>query len=402
MSRFVCEPCGFETDDKSNHDKHLLTTKHKRAVGQEAPPKKIYECGPCEYSTHNKRNFALHVSSQKHMEKTEGSDKNTCLVCMYKAKSREEFKKHCETWDHKILEDREETAKEAKIFLLAHKIVEKINKEDLFSARADSAGNIIIERRIEVPNIRGIFDVCEHAEFLFSLTSCQVSEKSERMSLRWRRKKYLLSANYFFLLVLEMMAVYHEKCDEMIALEFEKAKKEGEGMEFAMFPENGYCTQHRAAKIRDGFLVVADDINKKCSFFEQTILMRENASSKCELFCLWLREGGKFKKRIEGLSRFCDIQEKGKIWVHPPTAKITQENKFLRDLENYSVEIKGKGEKIEIVVAVLESISKIRREDNFENKKAAVCENLALSLYGKQKISAFSRKVIEKVLSLMV
>lgn len=70
----ICESCNYQTEDKSDFNKHLKTVKHLKNVKGESKERK-YECKCCNYEEIDKSNFNKHLKSKKHLMNEKGETK---------------------------------------------------------------------------------------------------------------------------------------------------------------------------------------------------------------------------------------------------------------------------------------------------------------------------------------
>ena len=81
---FVCEICVYNTRNKKDYNKHLITAKHKNNTifndlerNADKSPKKSHDvipanimCELCKYSTNSKKDYKKHLLTDKHVNKT--------------------------------------------------------------------------------------------------------------------------------------------------------------------------------------------------------------------------------------------------------------------------------------------------------------------------------------------
>ena len=66
---YSCEFCDYNTCNKKDYTKHLLTSKHKMLINANKNPQKIplnYSCEICDYTTSNKKDYTKHLLTPKH------------------------------------------------------------------------------------------------------------------------------------------------------------------------------------------------------------------------------------------------------------------------------------------------------------------------------------------------
>jgi len=65
---YECIKCQYITGNKTDYEKHLMTSKHKKLLKLSKNPQKIamYSCEKCDYFTDNKTNYEKHLTTGKH------------------------------------------------------------------------------------------------------------------------------------------------------------------------------------------------------------------------------------------------------------------------------------------------------------------------------------------------
>ena len=72
----ICLTCGYETDDKSNYNKHLMTNKHMWYLTNNTEEKVqnlvenngYYKCPHCKYLTQRNDNLKRHITTKHKSE----------------------------------------------------------------------------------------------------------------------------------------------------------------------------------------------------------------------------------------------------------------------------------------------------------------------------------------------
>jgi hypothetical protein len=67
QTEFVCEPCNFKTNHRSEMKRHEETKKHQNIVNN--TQKEELVCEPCGYKTKYKSQMKIHEESKKHQNK---------------------------------------------------------------------------------------------------------------------------------------------------------------------------------------------------------------------------------------------------------------------------------------------------------------------------------------------
>ena len=105
MPKYVCNYCDFNTSNKTNYNKHLVTVKHKLAEmeinGNKNSAEKVafkYNCNLCNYYTNKLTNYNYHMSSSKHSKNTNECCNNITNKCNHCDK---EFSTLSGLWKHR-------------------------------------------------------------------------------------------------------------------------------------------------------------------------------------------------------------------------------------------------------------------------------------------------------------
>lgn len=62
--KFTCDICNYQTEDKSNINRHNKSSRHlKKAAGEST--KKLFKCTECDYESYNWSNYNKHQQSHK-------------------------------------------------------------------------------------------------------------------------------------------------------------------------------------------------------------------------------------------------------------------------------------------------------------------------------------------------
>lgn len=60
--KYICDICDYETGDKSNYNKHMISPRHnKKKEGKST--RKIYMCKVCNHFTENSSNYNKHMTT---------------------------------------------------------------------------------------------------------------------------------------------------------------------------------------------------------------------------------------------------------------------------------------------------------------------------------------------------
>nr|WRK65239.1 zinc finger protein [Marseillevirus futianmevirus] len=450
---FECSPCAFSTFDRSNFNKHLLTTKHKRAIGHEVPPEeKIYECIPCEFSTKNKKDFSRHVETQKHKLTKNCPDserENFCSLCNFQAKTPKGFESHKETKKHRDLEERETCIGVEKITGLAKKIA---------SCPADKDIVIYLERRfvehgrtfteatisyvITTTNVKDEITLFEVYSAVLKFLGVTVTETEDGIFVAlWRRKKYRISRKEFLFFVASTVDVFDDRCKDLINNlynSFRKTRWCTEPLKDKKQEIKGEFVSFRRAKNEktgDSVAVLAS-VDGLIRFSEETykIFQRLKTGSKrkrlAEGFCIWWKKGEKFKKEVEECLRGCSFREKEAPSFEHKTQRTEDvsseepekehyilrsvtEEQYISFLENFRISPPtGICDEAKVVTFVEKAMVDVIRKDTPNSavydhqtsffsavldKKELVKRNIILSFFGFEPRTRFSTSVIEKV-----
>jgi len=101
--KYNCKTCDYNTSDKCDYTKHIVTAKHISLthVDNESPKiKKDFKCILCDYKCSYKRDFAKHKMTAKHISltsvdnKTPKPEKDFNCKCGKKYKSRQGLQQH--------------------------------------------------------------------------------------------------------------------------------------------------------------------------------------------------------------------------------------------------------------------------------------------------------------------
>ena len=102
IQKYSCENCCYNTNKKSNYDKHLSSEKHTRKV---AVTNKNFECDICNYMTCIKSYYDKHLQSAKHKSnflaiKIHKETKYHCDACSYYTNKKYNYDKHMSSKAH--------------------------------------------------------------------------------------------------------------------------------------------------------------------------------------------------------------------------------------------------------------------------------------------------------------
>jgi hypothetical protein len=99
----MCDMCNYSTKFKSQMEQHMLTKKHRDAMGGTTELQTIFRCEECDYTTEFKHHLEQHNKTQKHKNKTTGINEALtlqCEKCNYTASSKALFEQHNKTKKH--------------------------------------------------------------------------------------------------------------------------------------------------------------------------------------------------------------------------------------------------------------------------------------------------------------
>ena len=103
--KYVCEPCKYKTNYKSQWDKHIETEKHRTGKRKMRSDKKCPDkCPHCDYSNKNNTNMKLHILN-KHSTKEErkAGFKYYCEYCDFGNFAKCVYDKHLNSKKHKLI-----------------------------------------------------------------------------------------------------------------------------------------------------------------------------------------------------------------------------------------------------------------------------------------------------------
>jgi len=110
--KYQCDVCHFNTSNKFDYNKHILTPKHKlnaknafleiNGNSKNAFKNANYDCEPCNFYSKNKSNYEKHLLTDKHKNKcnlvNEGKHKETKHIC---SQCNKEYMNYSGLWKHK-------------------------------------------------------------------------------------------------------------------------------------------------------------------------------------------------------------------------------------------------------------------------------------------------------------
>ena len=67
--KYICTTCNYNSDNKSNYEKHLLTAKHISLINNTKKVTVKYICEICNYTSSNKRSYNIHLTTTKHKKR---------------------------------------------------------------------------------------------------------------------------------------------------------------------------------------------------------------------------------------------------------------------------------------------------------------------------------------------
>ncbi|AIT54899.1 putative zinc finger protein [Melbournevirus] len=451
---YVCDLCAFSASDKSNFNKHLKTTKHKKATGQDIP-EKIYECVPCGFSTKNKKNFSLHILTQKHKgrELVPDSEKeNFCALCDFQAKTPKGFASHKETKKHKKLVEDRTCITEEKIKELSEKISLCPPDKDIVSyleVRVTKYGrtytNATISYAVTTTNVNDEITLFEVYSNILDFLGVRVAEKEEgTFVVSWRRKKYEISRKDFLLFVFSTATAFDDRCKTLINVLYDSFRKSRwctEPLKDRGFEVNGRKVSFRNArneKTGDNVVVTAS-VDGLIKFSEESfrIFQRIKTGVKKkrldEGFCTWWKQGENFEKELRMCREKCSFVEKNipclEHTVHREEGDVDEvrengepeyffvrsvtEDQYISFLGNYAMsspkEISDTAKTVVFIEKAIQCIIKgnvvnasaFDKEASFFSavleKKEIAKRNIILSFFGFEPRTRFSVSVVEKV-----
>ena len=104
VHKYNCSLCNFNTSDKKDYNRHLLTRKHITNIKMRGKPDVKYTCEKCKYVTCDKSKYNRHLLSKKHnkIPKPENTNyKYICSLCNYKTVDKNDYTRHLDSANHK-------------------------------------------------------------------------------------------------------------------------------------------------------------------------------------------------------------------------------------------------------------------------------------------------------------
>lgn len=454
---FFCDLCVFSTSDKSNFNKHLKTTKHRKASGEHVPPSegKVYGCEPCGFSTKNKKNFSLHLLTQKHKileESAKPETENFCSVCSFQAKTPGGFSRHLETNKHRQSSEESTCVSLEKALALARKISYSPRDEEIVlyfetknQTRGKTSTNARISYAIDTTLVTNEITLFEASARVLAFLGVKIDEnKGGTFLAKWKRKKYDISRKNFLAFVLNTVAIFDDRCKDIINgiyRKFCKSRWCAEPLKDILFEHEGDFLRFRNARNNStgDSIVVAASVDGLLRFsgelfgvFER---LRKGKKTKrlTEGFCIWWSKGRKFKEEVEKCNRGCVFTEEKAPCFEHSTEKETEtdseetepdyrvlrsvsENQYLSFLGNFRMSAPGGiCADAKAIVFIEKTMSRIIKESPLDaspfdtrtsfyvailEKKEAAKRNITLSFFGFEPRSSFSCSVIEKIMKL--
>lgn len=449
---FECIPCSFATFDRSNFNKHLLTTKHKKVTGEEPSFGAKYECVSCDFSTKDKKDFSRHIQTQKHKRLTATAKiekENFCALCNFQAKTPKGFASHKETKKHKELLENKTCIGEEKIRELSQKISFLPSDKDIvlyFEGCKTNNGktfvNATISYVVTTTNVRDELTLFEVFSSIFVFLGVSVIETQDRTFLiSWRRKKYEISRKKFLFFVASTVASFDDRCKVLINKLYDSFRKERrcvEPLKDKKYEVDGkFLSLRNARNEKTGdYIVILASSDGLIKFSEEMFKIFQRLKKKAkrkaltEGFCIWWKLGKKFNQDVEKCQRECLFFERKSPCTEHTIQKEVEtdseeevpeycvlrhvtETQYISFLENFrmspSNEVCDDARAVVFIEKAMGSIVKESPQNtsSFDTqvsffsaileKKEEVRRNITLSFFGFEPRTNFSLSVVEAI-----
>lgn len=91
---YTCETCNYETNRKLNYNRHMVSKKHKKNIGELS---RLHKCELCDYTSKRPFNVKIHMKTHDEGRRY----KYHCETCNYKAEDIQHIRNHIKRESHK-------------------------------------------------------------------------------------------------------------------------------------------------------------------------------------------------------------------------------------------------------------------------------------------------------------
>ena len=147
LEKYICDKCQYNTSNKYNYKKHLLTDKHILLMNGKKKVLEEYNCDICDYNTKVKSNYTKHLLTVNHIYKSDTNKKSNNNK-IYKCSCGKTYKYDSGYYRHKKtcipIKNKKDT--ENNVNIRPELLMELIKNNNEFK-------NIIIEQNNTINNI---------------------------------------------------------------------------------------------------------------------------------------------------------------------------------------------------------------------------------------------------------